>query len=123
MSLGVTPERVTAPSTSDHSYSCRYIYSNGAIALSVERFATAAAATEHTAQIAQRRGRRPEPPQLGEGFDAFMTTDGSVVIRKGRDVLDVDVGSIPAPFGNPPQEKSVIARAIATTIVGHWSPG
>ncbi len=119
----MAPDRVTAPSRSDHSYSCRYIYANGAISLSVERFATASAATAHTVQVVRQRGRRPEPPQLGDGFNAFMTSDGSVVVRKDRDVLDVDVASLPDPFGNPPQATSVIARAVATTILGHWSPG
>ncbi len=122
-SLGVAPERVTTPRTPDHAYSCRYVYANGAISLSVERFTSASAATAHTVQVARQRGRRPEPPQLGDGFSAFMTTDGSVVVRKDRDVLDVDVASLPDRFGNPPQASSVIARAVATTIVGHWSPG
>src|SRR5664279_3846548 len=88
-SLGVAPERVTTPSTSDHSYSCRYVYANGAISLSVERFATASAATAHTVQVGRRRGRRPEPPQLGDGFNALMTTDRSVFVRKGLSLIHI----------------------------------
>jgi hypothetical protein len=60
---------------------------------------------------------------LGEELEAFVTTDGSMVVRKDRDVLEVDVEHLPAQFGRPPQAHSVIALAVAVTTIGHWVPG
>lgn len=122
-SLGLTPEHVTPPRRTGHAYACRFVYPNGAIRVSFRRFPTAPAAAREVQAIAVRRGRRPEPPAFGEELHAMVTTDGSTIVRKARDVLDVDVGGLPAQFGSPPQAASVISLAVAVTIIGHWSPG
>jgi hypothetical protein len=122
-SLGVTAIRVTRPSASGHAYSCRFVYPNGAIRISVTRYPSSGAAARAQRDVERQRGRRPEQPQLGESLHAVVTTDGSVVVRRARDVLDVDVAALPDRFGAPPQSPSVIARAVAVTIIGHWVPG
>lgn len=122
-SLGVAPEHVTVGRLARHVYSCRYVFPDGAIALSVRGFPDATAAKRYFRAQAARRGRRPEAPMLGEGLGAFVTTDGSMIVRKGRDVLDVDVSGLPSQFGAPPQDPSVVALAVAVTIIGHWVPG
>ncbi len=123
ISLGVAPSVVTRPRVTSRVYACRYRYRDGAIALSVRRFPDTDAAARYAAGLRRRRGQRPEPPELGDGLEAFMTNDGSVVVRKAREVLDVDVAALPQDFGEPPQPTNVVALAVATTIVGHWSPG
>ena len=122
-SLGVAPEHVTEGHLARHVYSCRYVFPDGAIALSVRGFGDATAAKRYFRTLAARRGRRPESPMLGEGLDAFITTDGSMIVRKGRDVLDVDVSGLPSQFGAPPQDRPIVALAVAVTILGHWEPG
>jgi hypothetical protein len=122
-SLGTTPVRVTRVRFSDHVYSCRYVYRQGAISLMVTGFPTEHAAKQYADALARRRGRRPEPPAFGEEIAAFVTTDGSIVVRKNADVLVVDMAAMPESFGQPPQTRSVIAKAVAVTILGHWVPG
>ncbi len=122
-SLGVEPTRVTKARLADHTYSCRYLYPTGRIALSVTGFPTRAAATSYANSLSRSRGRQPEPPGFGEDIRAFVTTDGSLVVRKNADVLVVDVSALAPTFGVPPQSPKVIAVAVAVTILGHWSPG
>jgi hypothetical protein len=122
-SLGVAPEHVTEGRLARRVYSCRYVFPDGAIALSVRGFPDTTAAKRYFRTLAARRGRRPEAPMLGEGLGAFITTDGSMIVRKGPDVLDVDVSGLPSRFGAPPQERSIVALAVAVTIIGHWEPG
>jgi hypothetical protein len=122
-SLGVAPVRVTQPRRTKREYSCRYEFADGSMALSVIRYPTVAAAQAYTADAARTRGRRPEAPGLGEGLEALVTTDGSMIVRDQRDVLEVDVAALPPEFGQPPQPRSVIALATAVTIIGHWKPG
>jgi hypothetical protein len=122
-SVGVPMLRVPRPRADARHYACTYDFSAGRIRVSVTELPDAGAARESLAAIARVRGRRPEPPMLGEELDAFVTTDGSMIVRKGRDVLDVDVAHLPPEFGRPPQTRSVIALAVAVTTIGHWVPG
>jgi len=122
-SLGVAPVRVTAPVLHDHHFGCRYEYADGEITIGVTGHRDTRAARAQLASIARTRGRRSEPPMMGEKLEAFVATDGSMVVRAERDVLDVDVSHLPAEFGRPPQLPSVIALAVAVTILGHWVPG
>lgn len=122
-SLGVEPEQVTEGRLAGHVYSCRYVFPDGAIALSVTGFPDVAAAKQRANELARSRGRRPEAPGLGEEASAFVTTDGSMIVRVEDDVLDVDVSGLPSQFGEPPQTPSVVALAVAVTILGHWEPG
>ena len=64
-------------------------------------------------------GKRPEVVSFGEG--AFITTNGSVIVRKDFKVLDVDVSKLPQQFGDPPQDRSNIALSIAATVMSCWT--
>ena len=46
----------------------------------------------------------------------------SVVVRKDRKVLLVDVTKLPAAFGNPPLDRLTAAETVAITIMECW-PG
>jgi hypothetical protein len=122
-SLGIRPTRVSEPTLEKHRFSCHYLYPEGVIGLSVQGFPDGAAASRYVDRLGRQHGRRPEPPQLGESLSAFVTTDGSIVVRNRRDVLEVDVTALPADFGRPSQPASVVSLAVAVTILGHWVPG
>ena len=117
--LGAQPTQVTAPTWIDHVYSCQYVYPNGTITLSVKELDSAAQTTRYFDDLAQRLGRRPDRIAIGQG--AFLTTNGSMVVRKDWKVLDVDVSQIPASFGQPPQSPSDVAVSVAATILTCWS--
>jgi hypothetical protein len=117
--LGAQPTQVTAPTWIDHVYSCQYVYPNGTITLSVKELDSAAQTARYFKDLGQRLGRRPDRIAIGQG--AFVTTNGSMVVRKDWKVLDVDVSQLPASFGQPPQSASDVAVSVAATILTCWS--
>jgi len=117
-SLGVTPTQVTSPTWTDRVYACDYVYPNGKLALSVKELGSASATKSYFEEMGSRLGKRPDPLQLGDG--AFVTTDGSVVVRKDYKVLDVDISQLPMQFGDPLQDRSAVAVNVATTVMGCW---
>jgi hypothetical protein len=117
-SLGVTPTQVTSPTWIDRVYACNYVYPNGVISLSVKELGDASATASYFDELGSRLGRRPDPPSLGDG--AFITTDGSVVVRKDYKVLDVDISHLPVQFGDPLRARSDAAVSVATTVMGCW---
>ena len=119
VSLGATPVQVTTPTWADHLYSCQYVYSTGTFSLSVKELDSAKQTTAYYDAFAARLGRRPGRLAVGQG--AYVTTDGSVVVRKDWKVLYVDVSHLPPQFGAPPQASSDAALSVAATILGCWS--
>lgn len=118
-SLGVKPIRVTTPTWADHVYSCTYVYPNGMIALSVKELNDAPATTSYFGELGNRLGRRPEG--IGLGQEAFLTSGGSVVVRKDFKVLEVDISQLPAQFGQPALNPSDVALSVAATVMGCWT--
>ncbi len=123
ISVGVPMVRTPRPHENAHSYACTYEFTDGRIGVSVAKLASVADARARFEAIARERGRRPEPPMLGEELEAFVTTNGTIIVRKDNEILDVDVAHLPSQFGRPPQARSVIALAVAVTTIGHWVPG
>jgi len=117
-SLGVTAT-VSTPTWVDHVYSCNYTYPQGVIALSVKELESQAAVTALYNSDAKTLGRRPDAVSFGQG--AFITTNGSVIVRKDNKVLDIDVSKIPQNFGSPPQDRSNVALSIAATVMSCWT--
>lgn len=118
-SLGVTPVQVTTPAWSDHVYSCTYLYAPGTITLSVKELDSAKQTTSYFDALGARLGRRPGRLAVGQG--AYVTNDGSVVVRKDWKVLLVDVSQLPAQFGQPPQSAADAGLTVAATILSCWS--
>jgi hypothetical protein len=117
--LGVTPVQVTTPTWADHVYACEYVYATGALTLSVKELDSARQTTAYYEAFAARLGRRPGRLAVGQG--AYITTDGSVVVRKDWKVMLVDVSRLPSPFGQPPQTPADTALTVAATILSCWS--
>lgn len=117
--LGVAPTQVTPPTWVDHLYACQYVYPTGVFTLSVKELNSAKETTAYYDGFAARLGRRPGGLAIGQG--AYVTTDGSVVVRKDWKVLYVDVSHLPPLFGQPPQPPSDVALSVAATILTCWS--
>ncbi len=119
VSLGANPVQVTTPTWSEHLYSCQYVYSTGTVTLSVKELDSAKQTTAYFNGLGARFGRRPGQLAVGQG--AYVTTDGSVVVRKDWKVLYVDVSRLPPQFGQPPQSPSDAGLSVAATIMSCWS--
>jgi hypothetical protein len=117
-SLGVKAT-VSTPTWVDDVYACKYVYPNGTITMSVKELADTAATTATYTSYATKLGKRPEVVSFGEG--AFLTTNGSVVVRKDYKVLDIDVSQLPQKFGTPLQDRSDIALSVAATVMSCWT--
>jgi hypothetical protein len=117
-SIGVTA-KVSTPTWVDDVYACKYVYPNGVITLSVKELKNAALTTATYTAFATRLGRRPDIVSFGQG--AFITTNGSVIVRKDFKVLDIDVSQLPTKFGLPLQDRSNVALSIAATVMSCWT--
>jgi hypothetical protein len=117
-SLGVQPTQVTTPTWVNHLYTCQYQYPNGSFTLSVKEMSTTAETTAYYDGLGAQLGRRPDRIALGQG--AFLTTNGSLVVRKNWKVMLVDVSQLPAQFGQPPQAPADVALSIAAVIMTCW---
>jgi hypothetical protein len=118
-SLGVHTTKPFTPTWIDHLYSCQYGYPNGTITLSVKELVNAAATTAYFDSLMTTLGDQRALAGLAQG--AFITLNGSVVVRKDYKVLDVDVSQLPAEFGQPLQPRGQVAQEVAFVIIGCWS--
>lgn len=117
-SIGVTAT-VSTPTWVDHVYSCKYTYAGGLITLAVKELDNTAETTKAYTGFAASLGRRPDVVSFGQG--AFITRNGSVIVRKDFKVLDVDVSQLPLKFGVPLQDRSNVALSIAATVMSCWT--
>ena len=118
--LGVRVRLPVVPTWRDHIYACEYRYASGSFTLSVKELPDDAAASKYVKQLAGTLGKVPPALQIGD--EAFITRNSSVVVRKDRKVLLVDVTKLPAAFGNPPLDRLTAAETVAITIMECW-PG
>ena len=117
-SLGINATTVTTPTWVDHVYSCQYVYPNASISLSVKELDNAADTTRYVDGLAQQLGRT-ESLAMGEG--AFLTSTGSIVVRKDWKVLHIDVSQVPSAFGQNLMDHRDTAVSIAFAILGCWT--
>ena len=68
--------------------------------------------------LAAQLGRRPDRIALGQG--AYLTANGSLVVRKNYKVMLIDASQLPAQFGQPPQAPSDVALSVAAIIMTCW---
>jgi hypothetical protein len=117
-SIGVKA-KVSTPTWVNDVYTCSYSYTGGVITLSVKEDVNAADTTKTYNAYAAKLGRRPDVVSFGQG--AYITTNGSVIVRKDFKVLDIDVAKLPLKFGTPAQDRSDIALSIAATVMSCWT--
>lgn len=117
--IGIKTTMPVVPTWSRGLYSCHYVYTNGEIALSVKELANQTATDAYFASLRRLLGERQPWANLGQA--AFVTPNGSIVVRKDYKVLFVDISRLPARFGAPPTPRSNAALNVATTIMGCWT--
>ena len=117
--LGVKPVEVTAPTWVNHVYSCRFMYSNGVMVLSVKELSSAAETSGYFHSLANQLGNAGHINGLGQG--AFSVKNGSVVVRKDYKVLLVDISELPGQFGSPPTSSADVANTVADVVLGCWA--
>jgi hypothetical protein len=116
--LGLKPTRMTTPTWVGDRYSCDYVYPEGTVTLSVKQLGNAASTTAYFDALGTSLGRRPGDLGLGQG--AFQVPDGSIVVRKDFEVLQVDVTKVSQTFGKAKLTPSAVASTFAVTILGCW---
>jgi hypothetical protein len=117
--VGIRPTRVEKPTWTDHVYSCRYVYPDGAIVLSVHELPDALRTSQRAEELAAQRGNAGFQRGLGEG--AFATSNGSIVARKDYTLLVVDIAGLPAAFGRPPVTPPDAAKLVAKAVLACWT--
>jgi hypothetical protein len=116
--LTVSETRVTAPTWSDHVYSCTYVYPNGSIVISVKELVNTDATTAYFNSLAAKFGKKQVIPGLAQG--AFLAPNDDVVVRKDYKVLLVDVHGITQHF-IPAMSRSDVATNVAAAIMSCWT--
>ncbi len=116
--VGITAQRVETPTWADRLYSCRYDYASGSFQMSVKELVNDPETTTYFASLAAKLGSAQAVDGLGQG--AFVTRNGSVVVRKDFKVLLVDDSTLPATLSSPPLTPANVAMLVAKTIMGCW---
>jgi hypothetical protein len=117
--LGVTGTVPVPPTWVDHLYSCRYVYPNGTMALSVKELSSRAQTTAYFESLHELLGQSEQLKGVAQG--AFVTKDGSLVLRKDYKVLLVDTSGLPVPFGSAFKSRSQVAVGVGITVLGCWT--
>jgi hypothetical protein len=117
--LGAATTAVTDPTWIDHVYSCRYTYPDGTMTLSVKELSNKAETTSYFRSLRTQLGVSERLPSVAQG--AFVTTNGSLVLRKDYKVLTVDTSGIPEPFGAGFKTRGQVAVGVGVTLLGCWT--
>jgi hypothetical protein len=117
--LSATALTVTKPTWHEHLYSCTYAYPQGDITLSVKELSSQSETSAYFDGLAKQYGKRQSLFGLGQG--AFLTSDGSVVVRKDYKVLFVDSAKFSQASSEGSNYSGTPAEAVASTILECWS--
>jgi len=117
--LGVATTAVTDPTWVDHVYSCRYVYPDGTMTLSVKELSSRTATTAYFKSLHAQLGEAEHLSGVAQG--AFVTTNGSLVVRKDYKVLLVDTSGLPEPFGSGHETRDQVALGAGMTVLGCWT--
>lgn len=117
--LGVATTAVSDPTWVDHLYSCRYMYPDGAMALSVKELSSRSATTAYFKSLRAQLGEAERLSGVAQG--AFVTTNGSLVLRKDYKVLLVDTSDLREPFGSGYETRDQVAVGVGMTVLGCWT--
>ena len=110
---------VTTPTWADHLYSCGYRYSKGTMVLSVKELSSWTETYAYFDELAETLHKTAPVKGLGQG--AFVTSDGSVVVRKDWKILLVDISGLHGMVGSPPSSRDTVALDAAAVILDCWS--
>jgi hypothetical protein len=114
-----TKAAVARPTWADHRYSCGYRYSEGTMVLSVKELSSWSQTYGYFDQLAGTLHETTTVKALGQG--AFITANGSVVVRKDWKILLVDISGVRGQVGSPPKPPGELAIYVAQAILGCWA--
>jgi hypothetical protein len=117
--VGLPTSRPVAGTLKGDEYSCEYAYPAGTMRLSVTELADDASTDAFFGSLRQTSAASEHLAGIGE--DAYQSQDGSMVVRKDRKVLRVDVAGLPAQFGQPRTGRRQLAAAVAVVIMECWT--
>jgi hypothetical protein len=116
--LAIKPAAVTRPTWANQLYSCTYQYPTGSFTVSVKQLADRPATVQYFNALGTFLNRLPDDVPMGDG--AYLTANGSMVVRKDNNVLEVDAGKLPAQFSKLHLSPADVASSVAMTILGCW---
>ncbi|MHA6758950.1 hypothetical protein [Streptacidiphilus sp. PAMC 29251] len=116
--LGIDTTKPLAPTWTDHTYACRYVFSTGSLRLSVKDLPDQAATTAWFTSL--RTAAAGSTALSGMGDGAFQEPNGNVVVRKDNAVMVVDVTALPVNVGEPVRPRATAARTVAQTVLICW---
>lgn len=116
--LAIKPTSITKPTWIDRVYSCTYHYPTGSFTISVKQLRDRPSTITYFNDLGATLNRLPENVPLGDG--AFLTPNGSAIVRKDNNVLQVDASQLPARFAKLQLVPANVASAVAMTILGCW---
>ena len=107
------------PTWTDHLYSCGFRYSEGTMVLSIKELSSWSQTYGYFGQLARTLHETTPVKELGQG--AFITNNGSVVVRKDWKVLLVNIAGVHGEVGSPPKPPGELAIYVAQAILGCWA--
>ena len=107
------------PTWADHLYSCGYRYSEGTMVVSIKELSSWSQTYGYFDQLARALHETTPIKELGQG--AFITSNGSVVVRKDWKILLVDISGVRGEVGSPPKPPGELAIYVAQVILGCWA--
>jgi hypothetical protein len=116
--IGIHTTEPAVATWKDDLYSCRYVYGTKVMVLSVKELANKTDTDDYFASL-ERQLRVARTVPLGQG--AFVSRNGSVVVRKDYKVLFVDMAKLPLQFGEPLDSRENLALNAAAAIMGCWT--
>jgi hypothetical protein len=121
VALGVRTSAVPAGTWSDHVYSCKYVYPDGVMVLSVKELTDEASTTAYYTAAQQGLARTTQMNVLGQ--TGFAGPDGSLYVRKDFKVLHVDVAGLPQRIGQAGYSRADAAFRVAAVVMSCWTGG
>jgi hypothetical protein len=116
--LGETPLRAPQAAWANHLYTCTYTYAGARLVLSVQEESSWPETLGYFRSLGSRLGHARTLGGLGEG--AFVTDNGSVVVRKDWRILLVDISGLPRRWAHPPASRRTLALTVTDAILACW---
>lgn len=116
--LGVSPVAAPTAIWRHHRYTCTYRYRHATMTLWVQELPTLTQTISYMSGLKRTLGDAGVIANVGQG--AFAASNGSAVSRKDNKVLVVEVGGLPARFGQPATSRADVAITVADVIFACW---
>ena len=116
--LAIEPAAVTKPTWRNRLYACTYQYPTGSFTVSVKQLADRPTTIRYFNELGTTLNRLPDDVPMGDG--AYLTPNGSMIVRKDDNVLDVDAAKLPVQFSKLRLSPADVASSVAMTILGCW---